>query len=113
MLRFQDGDQAAFAELYRRHYDAVLKVCRRILNGKTPASDLAHDTFLTAYERGDQWRPQATPQAVRAWFTTIATRKCLDVIRRASTRRAASPTREGKPALSSSPTVSVAFPSQR
>ena len=87
MLRFQDGDQSAFAELYRRHYDAVLKVCRRILNGRTTATDLAHDTFLTALERRDQWRPRGTPHAVRAWFTTIATRKCLDLVRRASTRK--------------------------
>jgi RNA polymerase sigma-70 factor (ECF subfamily) len=87
MLRFQDGDQSAFAELYHRHYDAVLKVCRRILNGKAVASDLVHDTFLTACERRDQWRPQPSPLAVRAWFTTIATRKCLDLVRRASTRR--------------------------
>jgi RNA polymerase sigma factor (sigma-70 family) len=87
MLRFQAGDQAAFAELYRRHYDAVAKVCRRILNGRAPPADLAHDTFVTACERRDQWRPQGNAHCVRAWFTTIATRKCLDLVRRASTRR--------------------------
>ncbi len=87
MLRFQTGDQGAFAELYRRHHEAVLRVCRRILDGRAPAIDLAHDTFVTAFERRDQWRPQPGPQCVRAWFTTIATRKCLDLIRRASTRR--------------------------
>jgi RNA polymerase sigma factor (sigma-70 family) len=87
MLRFQAGDRTAFAELYRRHYEAVLKVCRRILNGRAPSADLAHDTFVTAAERRDQWRPQGTAHAVRAWLTTIATRKCLDVVRRASTRR--------------------------
>jgi RNA polymerase sigma-70 factor (ECF subfamily) len=86
MLRFQGGDRTAFADLYRRHYDAVLRVCRRMIEGPA-AMDLAHDTFVTACERRDQWQPQSTPQAVRAWLTTIATRKCLDLIRRASTRR--------------------------
>src|SRR5688572_25284945 len=87
MLRFQAGDQSAFDALYRRHYDAVLKACRRILNGKAGDADLAHDTFVTACERRDQWHPQPTPNAVRAWLTTIATRKCLDVVRRACVRR--------------------------
>lgn len=87
MIRFQAGDKEAFATLYERHYDAVLKVCARILGCRGAAADVAHDTFVTAYERRDQWRPQERSHAVRAWFTTIATRKSLDLVRRASTKR--------------------------
>jgi RNA polymerase sigma-70 factor (ECF subfamily) len=86
MLRFRDGDRAAFAHLYERHFEAVLKVCARIVGPKA-SRDLAHDTFVTAFERRDQWSPQPGAHAVRAWFTTIATRKCLDLVRKASTRR--------------------------
>lgn len=107
MIRFQAGDKDAFAALYERHYDAVFGVCARIVGCRGTAADVAHDTFVTAYERRHQWRPQGRAQAVRAWFTTIATRKALDQVRRASTKRE----RSGERAVEAS--VTPATPDHR
>ena len=66
----KNGDQAAFAELVRRHQMRVFRLAGRIFRHREDVEDVAQDTFLTA------WRRLATYEA-RAPFEHWITRVCL------------------------------------
>ena len=66
------GDQAAFAELVRRHQTRVFRLAGRFFRRQEDVEDVAQDTFLTA------WRRLAT-YAARAPFEHWISRVCLRV----------------------------------
>src|SRR5436309_999914 len=53
------GDREAFAELIRRHQEAVFRVVRNLLPPRAAAEceDVAQDVFLSAYARLDSFDP--------------------------------------------------------
>ena len=50
----RQGDQGAFAELYRLHHAYVRGICRNILRDDS-VDDLCQDTFLVAFTRLDSF----------------------------------------------------------
>lgn len=68
----RDGDQAAFAELVRRHQTRVFRLAGRFFRRREDVEDVAQDTFITA------WRRLST-FAARAPFEHWITRVCLRV----------------------------------
>ena len=84
----RDADQAAFAELVRRHGPVVLGVCRRFLGATPDADDAFQATFLVLVRkaRGTAWRESLGP-----WLYGVAVkvaRKARFVrSRRAATER--------------------------
>jgi RNA polymerase sigma-70 factor (ECF subfamily) len=64
------GDDAAFAELVRRHQTRVFRLAGRFFRRREDVEDVAQDTFVTA------WRRLAT-YAARAPFEHWITRVCL------------------------------------
>jgi RNA polymerase sigma factor (sigma-70 family) len=77
-------DEAAFAELVRRHGPAVLRVCRR-LAGPAAADDAFQATFLVLACRAKSVRKAAS---VGSWLIGVAGRVSRQM-RRAEVRRAA------------------------
>jgi RNA polymerase sigma-70 factor (ECF subfamily) len=80
--RAETGDEAAFAELFRRTRAEVGRVCRRLLGPGPGAEDAASEVFLRA--RGalpgfDRQRP------FRPWLLAIASHHCIDLLRRRRT----------------------------
>ncbi|HEX4612720.1 MAG TPA: sigma-70 family RNA polymerase sigma factor [Urbifossiella sp.] len=73
-------DEAAFAELVRRHGPAVLAACRRITGHAHDAEDAFQATFLVLASRADRVRPG---EPVGAWLYGVAVR----VARKAARRR--------------------------
>ena len=74
----QVGDPEAFAELFRRHYPTVRRVCARRLGSAAEADEIAQAAFVRAYERiqlcgGDR--------RFGAWVQVIAYRVAMDVKR--------------------------------
>lgn len=45
------GSDAAFADLFDRHYPAVYRYARRIVRDETDAADATQSTFITAWSR--------------------------------------------------------------
>ena len=49
VLEFQAGDKDAYDEVFRRHYDRVIRLCFRMLGNRQDAEEAAQETFLKAY----------------------------------------------------------------
>ena len=65
----QQGDHDAFAELFRRHYPTVRRVCARRLGNATEADEVAQAAFVRAYERLHQCEGE---RRFGAWVQVIA-----------------------------------------
>src|SRR5690349_7796073 len=82
--RAAGGDGAAFEELYRRHRDLVRTVVRRHLYDAGRADDLVQEAFAEAWRAMGTFDPGRS--TVRTWLAMIATRRCIDALRRAAVR---------------------------
>jgi len=78
------GRQTAYAEIMRRHRDALYRLVLGNIGDPEEALDLVQETFVAAYRalaRYDRARP------MRGWLSTIALNKCRDWRRRRMVRR--------------------------
>lgn len=72
------GDQEALGQLYRRTRTAVYGLALSILRHGHDAEDVTQDTFIRAWEKAEQYRPQGTPMA---WLLAIARNLALMKLR--------------------------------
>ena len=84
VARVAEGDDAAFAELYRRHMPSIRAFARRRTNDVGRAEELAQEIFLDAWRSAGRFDPRIAP--VPAWLRTIAARRAVDWTRRAAAR---------------------------
>ena len=79
VLRFRNGDDAAFTEIHRRFRSALTAFARRMLQGSGhDADDVVQDAFIRAY-RG--LRVTNRPMALRPWLYMIVRNRALDELR--------------------------------
>jgi len=86
MRRCQDGDADAFVPIVKSMRGPVAWAVWSTLGSSANRSDvdeLVGDTFLRAWARRDQYRPQGE---LRAWLCRVARRVTLDFIRRRGRR---------------------------
>ncbi len=84
VLRCQQADSRAFADLVARWHPRLLAHARRLTGRADAAEDIAQDVW-TAVVRG---LPRlADPDAFPAWLFRIATNKCGDWVRSQQRRR--------------------------
>ena len=69
VLRAQEGDRAAFAELYEAHVRKVYGACLQILHNPEDAADAASEAFVNAMEHLGSLRD---PSAFSGWLCVIA-----------------------------------------
>jgi len=79
MLRFRDGDEEAFRELFEKHARAIVNFAYHFVGSQTRAEELAQDVFLQIYRAGPRYEPQAK---FTTWLYRIATNACLNEVRR-------------------------------
>ena len=77
--RFKDGDQSAFEELLLKYQDRIYNLCRHLLGNTHEAEDAAQDTFLKAYQKLKDFKPEAS---LYTWLYRIAVNTCLDYKKR-------------------------------
>jgi RNA polymerase sigma factor (sigma-70 family) len=79
-----DRDEAAFAEVVRRHGPMLLRVCRRVLPGGYDAEDVSQATFLLLAQKAAALRRH---ESIAGWLFQVAYRLSLKA-RTAAGRRA-------------------------
>src|SRR5215204_6254600 len=85
LRRYAEGrDEAAFAELHRRHGPLVWAACRHLLANPADAEDAYQVTFLALVKSAGQVRNGA---AVGAWLHGVAVRTAARLKRSAVRRR--------------------------
>ena len=70
--RILDGDRWAQEALFRRYVEPLGSVVVRLLQSRSDAEDVVHDTFVTAFSQLHKLRE---PAAVKGWLMQIAVRK--------------------------------------
>jgi RNA polymerase sigma-70 factor (ECF subfamily) len=70
----QQGDNAAFAELIRRHQNSCLKLALSILRDRSDAEDEVQNALWKAYEHIGQFHQDAK---FSTWLTRIVVNQCL------------------------------------
>jgi len=75
----QDGDLRAFASLYDRHQERLVRFCRSRLGDADDAADAAQETFLRAWRAIDTF---GTRGNVYPWLHAIARNVCTDILRK-------------------------------
>ena len=70
----QEGDQAAFDELMRRHQMSAMKVAVSIVRDRQDAEDEVQNAFWKAYEHINQFQRDAK---FSTWLTRIVVNQCL------------------------------------
>ena len=79
VLRCQEGDGAAFAELYTQYHGRLHRFCMRRVCDRDEAEEIAQEAFLRA------WRALPTFSGglrFYPWLTVIAKNLCTDVLRK-------------------------------
>jgi len=59
MLRYRDGDVAAFETLYRRHNDALFRYLLRLCRQRAAAEDVFQEVWSKIIKSRDNYRPTA------------------------------------------------------
>jgi len=75
----QGGDRAALDQLFRRHYDRVHAVCRRITGNDADAADAAQEAMISMVRGLATFDGRAS---FGTWAYRIATNSSLDELRR-------------------------------
>jgi RNA polymerase sigma-70 factor (ECF subfamily) len=83
--RAQDGDVAAFEQLYREHVGRVFALCLRLAGDASLAEELAQEAFVRAWQKLGSFRGES---AFSSWLYTLTVNTALSE-RRSRRRRTA------------------------
>jgi RNA polymerase sigma-70 factor (ECF subfamily) len=84
VLRAQQGDQEAFANLVQAYQGPVFNVAYRMLGSSGDAEDAAQEVFLRAYTHMESYDPA---RKFSSWILSIASHYCIDRLRRGHGRQ--------------------------
>jgi RNA polymerase sigma-70 factor (ECF subfamily) len=79
MLRYRDGDAAAFETLYRRHNDSLYRYLLRLSLNPATAEDLFQEAWTKVIDARQRYRPTAR---FTTWLFRIAHNCFIDHVRR-------------------------------
>ena len=79
VIKAENGDQKAYAELMARYRDAIYFMLLKMINNKTDAEDLTIEAFGKAFKNLSQYSPS---YAFSTWLFKIASNNCIDYLRK-------------------------------
>ncbi|MCK5114332.1 MAG: sigma-70 family RNA polymerase sigma factor [Phycisphaerae bacterium] len=84
MLRFCDGDRAAFDKLVERNLSNVCGLVYRFLGNQSQVDDIAQEAFLRVLKNAHRYKPEAK---FSTWLYRIVANLCFNVIRSRKTAK--------------------------
>ena len=78
MLKFQNGDETAFRQLYEKYKVPLLNFIYRYCQDKRIAEELSQEVFIRVYKKAASYRPDAM---FSTWLYKIAINLCLNELR--------------------------------
>ncbi|HVJ88229.1 MAG TPA: RNA polymerase sigma factor [Labilithrix sp.] len=84
MLRYQQGDRAAFAQLVRRHQTALYNFALRQIRTPQVAEDIVQETFVRVVQNATDFKHEAR---FTTWAYTITRNLCIDHLRKRALRK--------------------------
>ena len=84
MIRFQQGDRAAFAALVKKHKSPLFNFALRQLRVKTTAEDVVQETFVRVVQNAADFKHEAR---FTTWLYTITRNLCIDQLRKRALRK--------------------------
>jgi RNA polymerase sigma-70 factor (ECF subfamily) len=73
-----EGDDTAFAELFRRFRDKVYRICFRFTRDHDEAMDVLQTTFIKVHRSLSSYREESS---FATWISRVATNACIDHVR--------------------------------
>ncbi|NIA14611.1 MAG: sigma-70 family RNA polymerase sigma factor [Nitrospiraceae bacterium] len=83
-LALKRGEDAAFAEIVRRHQGRVYAVAFRYTANREDALDVAQEALLKVYRKIDAWQPTGN---FLPWLLRVTSNLAIDFLRRRKRRR--------------------------
>lgn len=77
LQRWRDGDEAAFEELFLRHYGQVFRVLFNLVGSREEAEDLAQETFIALHNQP----PPHVQTSMAAWLCRVALNRGYNALR--------------------------------
>ena len=84
ILRFQNGDRAAYTQLVNKYRDRIINFIFRFVGDMDSAQDLAQDTFFKFYQKKDSYKQIAK---FSTWLYTIAANLAKTELRKNKRRK--------------------------
>lgn len=84
MLRYQQGDRAAFSLLVRRHQTALFNFALRQVRVPQVAEDVVQEAFVRVVSKADDFKHEAR---FTTWVYTITRNLCIDQLRKRALRK--------------------------
>ncbi|MGB9594559.1 MAG: sigma-70 family RNA polymerase sigma factor [Anaerolineae bacterium] len=81
--RWQEGDEAAFADIFARHYESLVRLLVKLLGSVDEAEDIAQETFWRLYRR--PLSPEREHN-LRGWLIRVGTRLAYNALRERARR---------------------------
>jgi RNA polymerase sigma-70 factor (ECF subfamily) len=79
LRRAQAGDEAAFGQLMRAHYERIFRLVYAMVRHEHDARDICQDIWLTVWKQLPHFRGDAK---FSTWLHPVATRRALDHLRK-------------------------------
>jgi RNA polymerase sigma-70 factor (ECF subfamily) len=84
MLRYQEGDRAAFAQLVRRHQTSLYNFALRQVRVPQVAEDVVQEAFVRVVQNATEFKHEAR---FTTWVYTITRNLCIDHLRKRALRK--------------------------
>ncbi len=84
MLRYQQGDRAAFSQLVRRHQGSLFNFAIRQVRVPQVAEDVVQETFVRVVQNAADFKHEAR---FTTWVYTITRNLCIDHLRKRALRK--------------------------
>ena len=79
ILRFKEGDESAFSEIFNKHKTTVINLAFRVVREKGAAEDIAQEVFIKIYEKRIPFDPKAK---FSTWLYRVTVNTSIDFLRR-------------------------------